>query len=308
MKSMSIPSKLTQEQFLEKCRSIHGDRYNYSKFIYTNAKTKSIMICSIHGEFLMNSHEHFKGSGCPKCKGKGLTTKERIDQLVIIHKNFYSYSKFIYSGNKNIITVICPEHGEFSICYNAHYNGQGCYQCYIKNNKHTKEHYVDIANNIHNFKYDYSKFTGVGQTTKGVIICPTHGEFEQTFNVHIVQKSGCPICSESKGEKIIRVWLEANNIEYECQKMFKDITDRKFKFDFYIPSSSTVIEYDGVGHYQIIKRSKNQTKNISNFIECVVNDYDKNDICNKNGINIIRIPYWELDNIDTILNQNFNQP
>ena len=44
--------KLTTNEFIEKCKKIHNDRYDYSKFIYINANTKGMIICPIHGEFL----------------------------------------------------------------------------------------------------------------------------------------------------------------------------------------------------------------------------------------------------------------
>lgn len=37
-----------------------------------------------------------------------------------------------------------------------------------------------------------------------IIICPIHGEFLQDYDHHINRKQGCPICSSSKGELLIR--------------------------------------------------------------------------------------------------------
>lgn len=43
--------KLTTEEFIERARKIHGNKYDYSKVNYVNAKTKVCIICPIHGEF-----------------------------------------------------------------------------------------------------------------------------------------------------------------------------------------------------------------------------------------------------------------
>jgi hypothetical protein len=60
--------KLTTEEFIAKARLVHGDKYDYSKFIYNDAHTKSIIICPVHGEFLQkpSNHTHCK-QGCMKC-------------------------------------------------------------------------------------------------------------------------------------------------------------------------------------------------------------------------------------------------
>ena len=44
-------AKYTTETFIAAAREIHGDKYDYSKVEYVNAKTKVTIICSIHGEF-----------------------------------------------------------------------------------------------------------------------------------------------------------------------------------------------------------------------------------------------------------------
>ena len=52
---------LTTEQFIEKARSIHGDKYNYSKVNYINNKTKVTITCSEHGDFEQIPYNHLQG-------------------------------------------------------------------------------------------------------------------------------------------------------------------------------------------------------------------------------------------------------
>jgi len=46
---------------------VHGDYYDYSKFVYKGRKISSIIICPKHGEFTQTPHSHILGSGCKKC-------------------------------------------------------------------------------------------------------------------------------------------------------------------------------------------------------------------------------------------------
>lgn len=58
---------LTQEEVIVDFRKIHGDRYDYSLVEYTYSKTKVIVLCGEHGEFLITPNAHKRGDGCAKC-------------------------------------------------------------------------------------------------------------------------------------------------------------------------------------------------------------------------------------------------
>ena len=56
------------ENFLNKANEKFNNKFDYSKFKYKNAKTKSIIICPIHKEFEQNPDKHLQNIyGCPSC-------------------------------------------------------------------------------------------------------------------------------------------------------------------------------------------------------------------------------------------------
>ena len=59
--------KLTKEEFIERAKKIHGNRFDYSKVNYINDSTKICIICPEHGEFWQTPHNHLNGKGCNKC-------------------------------------------------------------------------------------------------------------------------------------------------------------------------------------------------------------------------------------------------
>lgn len=61
-------NRLSIEKFIEKARNTHGNKYDYSKVEYIDARTKVCIICPKHGEFWQKPREHFKGFGCPQCR------------------------------------------------------------------------------------------------------------------------------------------------------------------------------------------------------------------------------------------------
>lgn len=58
----------TQEDFINKAKTKHLNKYSYDKVIYTLSINKVIIICPTHGEFTQKPYVHLNGRGCPKCK------------------------------------------------------------------------------------------------------------------------------------------------------------------------------------------------------------------------------------------------
>lgn len=105
----------------------------------------------------------------------------------------------------------------------------------------------------------------------------------------------CGKCLFSKGEFSIQQLLEQNNIRYIPQKTFEDcynpLTKIKFRFDFYLPDYNTCIEYDGEQHFKEVSIFKDDLETIQ------YRDNLKNQYCKEHNIDLIRIPYYNINNI-----------
>ena len=124
----------TKEGFIAKARLVHGDRYDYSKFEYVNAQTKSIIICPKHGEFTHTPASHLDKCGCPTCRRirQRIPLSQFVEKAKSIHNNKYDYSKAVYSGSNEYLKIICPEHGVFEKTPDNHCHKtrpQGCPKC-----------------------------------------------------------------------------------------------------------------------------------------------------------------------------------
>lgn len=127
-------NSLTQEEFLKKAIKFHGLFYDYSKSIYKNSMEKITIGCPTHGEFKQKAGNHLR-YGCPEC-GKdrrlevlSFTEEEFLNIVRKKHNNFYDYSKLNYSCTRDRITIICPEHGEFTMIAGNHIRWPGCPGC-----------------------------------------------------------------------------------------------------------------------------------------------------------------------------------
>ena len=217
--------------FIEKAKEIHGDKYDYSKVEYKNAKTKVCIICPEHGEFWQTPNNHLHGCGCPKCKSKkiGLLKKKNIENFInesyLLHNNKYDYSKVEYINNSTKVCIICPEHGEFWQSPNHHLQGHGCPYC--KNvYKSNKTEFIEKARKVHGDKYDYKKVEYINNRIKVCIICPEHGEFWQTPHNHL-NGQGCSECAiyyrnkqnKSNTTEFIRKAKEIHGDKYDYSKV-----------------------------------------------------------------------------------------
>ena len=126
------------------------------------------------------------------------------------------------------------------------------------------------------------------------------------FETNIIRikagQSCCEKCrkSSSIGERQIQMILDRYNIEYEKQKWYPDCVDqRPLPFDFYLPKYNTIIEFDGQQHYEPMYGEGHP------FIT-QKHDKIKNEYCEKNNIKLIRIPYWEGNNMETIIKNELN--
>ena len=210
------------QEFIEKAKKIHGDRYDYSKVEYVNAYTKVCIICPKHGEFWQAPKHHLNGSGCPYCAGKiRLTTEEFICRAKEVHGDRYNYSKVKYVNTHRKVCIICPKHGEFWQAPVVHLNGSDCPNC-VGNKRLTTEEFIRKAKEVHGDKYDYSKVKYVNVRTKVCIVCPEHGEFQQMPNNHL-NGQGCPKCGQEKRnsntEEFIRKAKEVHGDKYDYSKV-----------------------------------------------------------------------------------------
>lgn len=120
-------NRLTQEDFIERCKFVHNGFYDYSKVNYINSSTKIIIIDPEYGEFKQKAGNHLSGQGNPRraFDKLKLTQEEFIEKSNIKHKHFYDYSKVEYINSYTKVIIIDPEYGEFKLTPQYHLAGGG---------------------------------------------------------------------------------------------------------------------------------------------------------------------------------------
>jgi len=140
------------------------------------------------------------------------TTETFIEKANIIHNFEYDYSLVNYVNSYTKVKIICSIHGVFEQRSSSHLRGQKCIKCVNDNQTNDTQFFIEKANSVHNFKYNYSKSKYINNKTIIKIICPIHDIFEQKPSNHL-SGSGCIKCRNDNYRNID--YINKCNLKFE---------------------------------------------------------------------------------------------
>lgn len=220
-----------------------------------------------------------------------------------IHDTKYNYDKTTLIGDR-ANNIYCPSHGMFSQLIRVHTtNKSGCSECGTSvngiNKRLTKEKFIEKAKITHGETYSYDNVIYSGAHTKVSVTCKLHGDFHVTPVNHWSNGIGCQHCKNSnpsKGERKVANFLDENGFIYTTQKTYTDLyhnsKNSKLRYDFFIPSINTLIEFNGEYHYIPQTFSKNISAQ-EQFDLTQIRDKLKEEYATTNDIKLIKIRYDE---------------
>lgn len=127
----------SNEELIDECRRIHGDKYEYLEYDYTNLRSLMKIRCKVvdefgpHGIFYQKYANHcINKEGCPICgKTHGMTLKRFINKANKKHNFKYTYENASYVNAHTKLLITCQKHGDFLQTPNDHLSGCGCPEC-----------------------------------------------------------------------------------------------------------------------------------------------------------------------------------
>lgn len=189
-------------------------------------------------------------------------------------------------------------------------NGTRSCGCLVKEVAAAKarQNYMDLTNQIYGNLKAIEHVGGTGNSALWRCECLICGntQFITTSNhlrAGITKTCGC---QSSLGEWNIIQILKQNSIEFEKEKSFNDLKYSNGgipRFDFYLPIHQRLIEFDGKQHFE----KAGNWENACPLEERQRRDQEKNQWAHEHNISLVRIPYWERDNItlDMILGDQY---
>lgn len=275
---------------------------------YDGAQVHILHKCKKDGyEWMATPSNILSGGMCPMCTGNIAWTTERYCQAVRdINPNIEVLGEYV--GARTPILHKCKiDNYEWKTTPDCVLHKVGCPMCGNKtiSQKLSKTHkqYVKEVSMYNPDIEVLGKY--VGATTPILHRCKKDGHEWMIAPSNVLSGCGCPQCKESKGERIVRQWLERNKVIYKFQYRFPNCKDKRtLPFDFYLPEYNTCIEYDGGQHFFPADFSgKGAEYTEQQFKTTQYHDQIKNQYCADNGITLLRIPYFK--NVEEELNNFF---
>lgn len=313
----SMTKRKTVKEVVSDFQSVHGFVYDYSLIKdYKSNKEPLPILCKKHGVFMQSANSHLRGCGCPKCADERtgercrMTLQLFLEKANSVHNKKYGYELIddnTYKGYKYKVPITCPIHGTFYQTPKEHVKGKGCPKCgkesMARKQRFDRNELVELFNKQFGGIYDYSLFKKEDykhRNDKIKVICKKHGVFEVSVSNHLYRHSGCPRCKRSFGEEKISRYLTENHIEFVEQYRIgnEDLFCKNsiLIVDFYLPKHNTIIEFNGIQHYE-----ENPFFNTRNLSEQKERDDAVRIYCKNHGIKLIVIPYTDINKIDKIL-------
>ena len=302
--------RLTTEEIKERIEELTNGEYLLLGD-YVNSGTKILIkhaLCQNEYEVTWGNFQ--QGRRCPKCSGLEKLNNEEIDKKMrgLVKDEYIRLGE--YKGNHTKILIkhnLCQNN--YEVTWGNFQQGYRCPRCKVSR---LKELFSFDNQRIDKKMYELvgNEYLRIGKylnaQTKMLVkhnICGT--EYEVKWN-NFQQGQRCPKCNESKGEKEISNILNSLNIKYTPQKRFKDCKYKNtLPFDFYIHNkkSKLLIEFDGEQHFKSIEYFGGEEV----FRDNQLRDKIKNDFAKEKDIPLLRIPYTEQDNIESILTNKLKE-
>lgn len=284
---------------------IENEGYTLLSTEYINTSTKLKMICTEGHECEINWANFYSNNRrCRKCGRKKASEKQKLT-IEFVKEAFkekgYVLLEDSYIDAHTPMKYICYNGHEHKINWSNFNAGQGCSKCRDEKLREERQYSQEfVFDTIKSFGYEIISKVYINARTPLELKCPQGHLCNITFWDFYKKDARCHVCENKyRGERRIAKCLDNNNIEYIVQKTFKNCKDiSMLKFDFYIPSLNVCIEYDGEQHFEIAFG-----KGEEGLKDRKRKDEIKNNYCKFNNINLIRIPYWEFENIENIIIQ-----
>lgn len=286
---------------------------------YVNCKSPLIYICNKHinnGKQQI-TYDAFKNGTkfcCNSCAKEHISNLKMTPQneiIKIVEDCGFEFVDIEKIGRRTFVKYICPIHRDKGIQKKllSHIKrGEKCIYC-VGIAKLTQEEFEEkVKTNDKNIKI-LSKYNG----NKSYIdcVCRECGYTWKTQAFNLMYGGKCPNCAGSKGEIKIRDFLDNKSLEYKREYVFSGLygdCGKPLRFDFAVFNSNKslkcLVEFDGIQHFQPVNFWGNEYAYTQIRFETLKRyDERKTNYCKEHNIKLIRIPYWDFDNIEDILNR-----
>jgi len=106
-----MTAKLTNQDYVNRARKVHGDTYCYGHVNYRGYFEQIEIVCYDHGAFWQGAHTHLAGSGCKECGKEARVFNRWLTELIEL-QDHCGYCRSIlrmeYGKHGKVNAKCCP--------------------------------------------------------------------------------------------------------------------------------------------------------------------------------------------------------
>lgn len=291
-------------------REVFNDGYEVIEGKYNGVRSFVKVKCPEGHVYDIKVYNFMRGGRCSECYYKSIRDEHFNKFRDLIKEESYCIKENeVYRGANEHIKIICPNGHEYNSTPHGFMCGNRCKVCDGSSKLTTNELKIRVKNEVGNEYKVMDEYKGAHTNIlfkHNNESCKHHEWYVKPND--FMQGTRCPKCNSSKGEKLVSTYLNENNINYESEKTFRGLELKgKLRYDFFIPEINILIEYDGKQHFEPVDfTSKGKEWAEYQFVETKKRDKIKTDYAKQIGLKLVRIPYWEKENIHKILDEEFS--
>ena len=296
------PKVKSPEQFNKEMYERYGDDVSVLSRYTKASEPLDVRFNKCGHEVTVTASNVHRGYGCVICRNTNLErsgkwTNEDFSRKLKERKGNTVELVGEYTNIRHPVKVLHKTCGRVMEVIPSDYlkkNRTICYECFIESYRTHPDEYANRVKEEVGDEYEVTKpyYRAIDKVGFKHRICGH--EFEMLPD-SFLRGSRCPKCFLSTGELEVHNVLERLNVKYIGEKKLGGV----LRADFYLPKYQAIIEYDGQQHFEPIKFFGGE----KSFKETVRRDTIKEHYCRFLGFPLLRIPYWEFDNIPQIVTE-----
>jgi len=306
-----VQKRMTADEFFQRMHQLYDATeldFLTSEFKNTNAKVTAY--CRKHGAIAHPAKYWLEGKGCEYCNGKFYPP----DFLQMARKA--QGQEYTYRGVNKIVSTVSrvmvhcgnPNHKWHRMLVSLVLQGCKCCECAGRHQSIEKRK-ANLLERVKEKFGDGRFLIAIDEYTTThnpiTVTCLDHNyTYKIAPDILLNGAGGCPYCTASEGEAVIKGWLENHNIPHlwHAQIPNEDPTLplQYVEPDFWLEHLNLYIEYHGQQHYEDVKYFY-KGKKIRSFAVQQHRDRYLRDYCQRHGHRLLEIPYWDFQRIGEIL-------
>jgi hypothetical protein len=244
-------ARFDTQEFILRARASHGDKYDYSKAVYTGFSTSVEIVCLEHGLFFQRANNHIAGIGCPKCamaskrdKLLKIYTVPESSKLQPTNKSALKDNQRVFlcnCGRETVLPAYAVEKGKIKTCGKCSYKSKGFWlsqrwgMLTLVGEQKLPDEWSPFSHQEFDFSCSCSKTTRV--------------RMADIIDGHTMS-CGCRIPGKGEGSPVreIEDYITGLNIPFESDNRS---VIAPLELDIWIPSHNLAIEFNGQYYHSL---------------------------------------------------------